>query len=457
MAVFVLKDSRIAFHSVDLSAQANQLRLNYAADVLDVTTFGSGGARKRIAGLLVPSADYRGYWDLAANLDLVINEAIGPVAEDDDHVLIEVAMKATAYTLDQTTMPAAGPATRHLILTHRTVTTVDTLGSAVVVGTDANSVAISETIALVANSTVRTLKDFLTITSITTAGWVISGTADQLKVGVSGNFARPLSVAPTDDVGDRAFLTEVLKATLRRGGSVGEAASLEGTFEPAARRLVKGYLFAVGEYGTADNNWWLESVNMQATAYTQTNTALPTDEAARIVSITHTTVDVTDTLGNMVIIGTDANGAALTETVALSAGATVLSVAEFKTISSLRTATWVQGGGTPDTIIVGYPLTTKPINMGAVTASQFLYGALHVFPTVDGTNPTLDVVVQSDTAQAFPSATTQMTFATKTAVGSQFAAPVAGAITDTWWRLSITVGGTSTPQFPILVVLGVAA
>lgn len=243
MGVFVLTAARFLYHSVDLGAQSSQFRLQSAVELQDVTTFGST-ARKRIPGLLVPTLDYRGFWDLGTNLDSVLDAAI------------------------------------------------------------------------------------------------------------SSSTARPLSVSPTDTVGDRAFLTEVLKATMRRGGSVGEAAQLEGTFEPIARNLLKGYIAATG---------------------TKTSTA---------------------------------NGAG--------------------------------------------------INAGAVTASQFLYAALHVPPTVSGTLPTLDVTIQSDSDDTWASPTTRITFTQKTAEGSQFATPVAGAITDTWWRAVWTIGGTGAPTFPIFVVFAIA-
>jgi len=91
--------------------------------------------------------------------------------------------------------------------------------------------------------------------------------------------------------------------------------------------------------------------------------------------------------------------------------------------------------------------------LGAVSAAQKLYGALHVF-AASGTTPTLDVTVQSDDASGFLSAVTRMTFAQKTAIGSEWPAPIAGAITDDWWRIVWTIGGTS-PSFDFAVVLGI--
>lgn len=92
-------------------------------------------------------------------------------------------------------------------------------------------------------------------------------------------------------------------------------------------------------------------------------------------------------------------------------------------------------------------------NLGAVTASQKLYAAMHVL-AVSGTTPTLDMLIQSDDAEGFASATTKITFAQKTAIGSQWAIPVAGAITDTWYRASWTIGGTD-PSFTVAVIVAI--
>jgi len=53
------------------------------------------------------------------------------------------------------------------------------------------------------------------------------------------------------------------------------------------------------------------------------------------------------------------------------------------------------------------------------------------------------------------SATSRMVFAQATGITSEWL-PLAGAITDDYWRLAVTVGGT-TPSFNYVVVLGIAA
>lgn len=87
------------------------------------------------------------------------------------------------------------------------------------------------------------------------------------------------------------------------------------------------------------------------------------------------------------------------------------------------------------------------LQLGAVSATQGVYAALHV--TLAGTN--LVVKLQSDTASNFPSATDVITFATTSAVGSELKS-VMGANTDTYWRCSWTLAaGNST----FTVVVGI--
>lgn len=91
------------------------------------------------------------------------------------------------------------------------------------------------------------------------------------------------------------------------------------------------------------------------------------------------------------------------------------------------------------------------------TSTQYLFAALHV-GAVTGTAPTLDVTIQSAALVAFGSPTTRVTFTQATGSSSytsQWATPVAGAITDGFWRVSYTVGGSATPTFPFAVSLGV--
>ena len=82
-------------------------------------------------------------------------------------------------------------------------------------------------------------------------------------------------------------------------------------------------------------------------------------------------------------------------------------------------------------------ITGTAVQLGAITATQYLYAVLHVFAGSGSHTVTL----QSSADQAFTSPTTRITFTnvpTGTAVASEWAARVAGPITDTWWRVIST-------------------
>jgi hypothetical protein len=98
--------------------------------------------------------------------------------------------------------------------------------------------------------------------------------------------------------------------------------------------------------------------------------------------------------------------------------------------------------------ISGTGTTGSAIQVGAVGASQYLYCAIQCFAI--GTSFTLQI--QSDNASNFPSATTQMTSDSITAVGGYWVTRVAGPITDDWWRVNVSAAsGTST----IAVAIGI--
>ena len=93
-------------------------------------------------------------------------------------------------------------------------------------------------------------------------------------------------------------------------------------------------------------------------------------------------------------------------------------------------------------------VTGTAYQLGAISATQFLYAALHVF---SGTGSFV-VKVQSAADEAFTSPTDQITFATVatgTAVAAEWATRVAGAVTDTWWRVTAT--NPNTRNFAVAV------
>lgn len=82
------------------------------------------------------------------------------------------------------------------------------------------------------------------------------------------------------------------------------------------------------------------------------------------------------------------------------------------------------------------------LNLGAVSATQYLYATLHLFGTAA---TTITVIVESDDNSGFSTPTTRMTLGPYTTVGGRWGTRVAGSITDTWWRMNVTaVTGTWT-------------
>lgn len=91
----------------------------------------------------------------------------------------------------------------------------------------------------------------------------------------------------------------------------------------------------------------------------------------------------------------------------------------------------------------------------AVGAGELMYAGLFVYSASGNSGETLDVTIESDADGVFDStANTRISFAQITdSVGSEFAS-VAGAITDTYWRATWTIGGGGTYSFA--VILGIA-
>jgi len=96
--------------------------------------------------------------------------------------------------------------------------------------------------------------------------------------------------------------------------------------------------------------------------------------------------------------------------------------------------------------------TTTGVQLGALSASQAMRGALHVC-SVAGTGPSLVVALQSSSTQG-GSYTSRITFTSANAVTSELLS-YSGAQTDTWWRVSYTIAGTGGPSFLFAVAAGI--
>jgi hypothetical protein len=88
----------------------------------------------------------------------------------------------------------------------------------------------------------------------------------------------------------------------------------------------------------------------------------------------------------------------------------------------------------------------------AVASGQSVYAVLHAYGATSGT---IDVTIESDATNSFSGAeTTRFTFTQVTTTATyQFQTPLAGPITDTWWRAVWT--SAATPDHDISVSLGI--
>lgn len=110
-------------------------------------------------------------------------------------------------------------------------------------------------------------------------------------------------------------------------------------------------------------------------------------------------------------------------------------------------------GISPGKIAAAASGNSTPYLLGAVSATQRLYAALAVLGVV-GTAPTLNVKVQSDDAVGFASPTDRVTFTQATIPSWQWI-ELPGAVTDTYWRISWTLGGTGGPAVTFATFLGI--
>lgn len=92
------------------------------------------------------------------------------------------------------------------------------------------------------------------------------------------------------------------------------------------------------------------------------------------------------------------------------------------------------------------------VQVAAASATQAVYVCLHVFD-VQGTTPSLTVAVQSDDNADMTTPTTVGTFTAATALGGQ-TLRIPGPVTDTWYRVTWTISGT-TPSFLFGVSAGI--
>lgn len=104
----------------------------------------------------------------------------------------------------------------------------------------------------------------------------------------------------------------------------------------------------------AVTNRFVTSTNMKVGTYTLANSGLPAVTGRGFhVTVSHTAVTGTDTLGTIVVVGTDLLGNSVTETITPLDGTIATGTQVFKSVTSVTGAGWVINTGN-DTIVVGH-------------------------------------------------------------------------------------------------------
>ena len=117
--------------------------------------------------------------------------------------------------------------------------------------------------------------------------------------------------------------------------------------------LANCYIADLGAPALADDDWVVVDVAMKVGTYLVAH-ASPVDGLARNVTVIRTVGGNADTPGTIIVAGTDVDGRAVSDTIAVgTTGVTVVGVVAFKTVTSVTGAGWVINQAA-DTVKVGF-------------------------------------------------------------------------------------------------------
>jgi hypothetical protein len=150
----------------------------------------------------------------------------------------------------------------------------------------------------------------------------------------------------------------------------------------------------------AVTNRFVTSTNMIVGAYSVANPS-PVWSGACIVTVTHTQVGgVTDTLGTIVVVGTDLNGQAVTDTITPVSAQTVNGTKLFRVVSSVTGAGWVLNTGN-DTIVVGCAAGNYAASTGGVISGVLVNNSVAAAVTIADARGTILTVPSSQAAGTY--------------------------------------------------------
>lgn len=139
------------------------------------------------------------------------------------------------------------------------------------------------------------------------------------------------------------------------------------------------------------------SANMKVGAYTIAN-ASPVWAGGALITVTHTEVGGgVDTLGTIVVVGTDLFGLPVTETITPLNGTVATGTKVFRSVTSVTGAGWVIGTGN-DTIVVGVAAGSYAATGGGRVRSVIVNNAVAATIVLSDSTGTLLTVPASQAA-----------------------------------------------------------
>lgn len=151
---------------------------------------------------------------------------------------------------------------------------------------------------------------------------------------------------------------------------------IEELRNPALRKFAEDHLSqlarltALGAPILADVDRIVTSANMKVGSYT----VAASPDIARNITVTATAVGAADTMGTILVTGTNIDGVTITETIIPATGSTVAGTKAFKTVVSVVGAGWVINEAN-DTITIGVGIALG-LPVKVATDSEILLGVL---------------------------------------------------------------------------------
>jgi hypothetical protein len=149
----------------------------------------------------------------------------------------------------------------------------------------------------------------------------------------------------------------------------------------------------------AVTNRFVASTAMSLTTYTIAN-ASPVWSGGCLVTIGHTTVAGTDTLGTITIVGTDLTGATITESITPVADSTATSVNIFRTVTSATSVGWV-AVSTADNIVIGCAAGNYASGSGGVLGGILVNNSVAAAIVVSDKRGTIATIPASQAAGSY--------------------------------------------------------